>query len=683
MRFIRNKRLLIALGAAILLLLVGAGLGAPSKLYKSNDKAAYLDERTLNFVRPGLRFQISKVDVGSDGVVKAYFKITDTVGAGLDRAGITTPGVVNSSFVLARIPKGASQYLSYTVRTQTSPSSGKSAIQAGADTGGTYTLVAEGEYVYTFGTKLPADVDRSVTHSVLIYGNRNLSAFDLGTNYADTVFSWVPNGSPLTVTRDVIKTATCNKCHVDLGFHGGSRKSMEGCVMCHQPQTIDPDTGNTVDMVVMAHKIHMGANLPSVAGGKDYCIIGNANSVNCYGKIEFPAGPNTCSSCHITTATGATRAAQADAHLKNPTRAACGACHDDVDFASGRGHVAGPQVSDNLCANCHIPQGELDFDASIMGAHYIPTLAPSLPQPRIDILTIDDGVAGRKPRVTFTLKDKDGNIVKPADMTSLNLLLAGPTSDYATYVSETARAAQDLGGGRFAYTFNATIPADAKGSFTIGSEGYRNTVLSPGTTKEQTVRDAILNVTRTFSVDGKPVENRRQIVSLDKCNGCHGFLSLHGSNRNQIEQCVLCHNPNTTDTSRRAAAQNPPESVNFSTMIHRIHAGEEQTRDYTIIGFGGSLNNFNEVGYPGILSNCASCHVGTSHQLPLKDNLLQVTDPRGFIPKVNPETNACLGCHASRAAASHALANTTALGESCSTCHGVNGDFSVARVHAR
>ena len=27
---------------------------------------------------------------------------------------------------------------------------------------------------------------------------------------------------------------------------------------------------------------------------------------------------------------------------------------------------------DNLCANCHIPQGEIDFDASIKGSHVVP-----------------------------------------------------------------------------------------------------------------------------------------------------------------------------------------------------------------------------------------------------------------------------------------------------------------------
>jgi hypothetical protein len=50
---------------------------------------------------------------------------------------------------------------------------------------------------------------------------------------------------------------------------------------------------------------------------------------------------------------------------------------------------------------------------------------------------------------------------------------------------------------------------------------------------------------------------------------------------------------------------------------------------------------------------------------------------------VKPTASACLGCHASRAAASHALAHTTTLGESCTVCHGPNATYSVNKVHAR
>src|SRR5262249_37010986 len=151
------------------------------------------------------------------------------------------------------------------------------------------------------------------------------------------------------------------------------------------------------------------------------------------------------------------------------------------------------------------PQGELEFDASIIGAHTTATLAPSLPGVRFEIVSVDDGVAGRRPRVTFTIKNKAGATISPSQMSSFSFVLAGPTSDYSTFVSETATGAQDLGGGRFAYTFTAAIPATAQGSFSIGMQGYRNTTLLAGTVKEQTVRDAGINVLRTFTVDGRPV----------------------------------------------------------------------------------------------------------------------------------------------------------------------------------
>ena len=44
------------------------------------------------------------------------------------------------------------------------------------------------------------------------------------------------------------------------------------------------------------------------------------------------------------------------------------------------------------------------------------------------------------------------------------------------------------------------------------------------------------------------------VIDITKCNGCHSFLSLHGENRNQIEQCVLCHNPSENDSSVRGVA---------------------------------------------------------------------------------------------------------------------------------
>jgi OmcA/MtrC family decaheme c-type cytochrome len=217
----------------------------------------------------------------------------------------------------------------------------------------------------------------------------------------------------------------------------------------------------------------------------------------------------------------------------------------------------------------------------------------------------------------------------------------------------------------------------------VGIEGTRNITLNPGTVQAVTQRDWGPNKTFSFSVDGTPLQARRQVVSIDNCNKCHGTLLVHGNNRSSIEQCVLCHNPNDSDAAMRPVSAGAPETVDFRTMIHKIHTGNELTRDFTIYGYGGSKNNFNGVTFPGDRRDCAKCHVNESEDLPLSPNLLPVVTPRDYLNPTQPETAACLACHTDKATASHALANTTTLGESCDVCHGSDGEFSVDKVHAR
>jgi len=185
-----------------------------------------------------------------------------------------------------------------------------------------------------------------------------------------------------------------------------------------------------------------------------------------------------------------------------------------------------------------------------------------------------------------------------------------------------------------------------------------------------------------FTVDGSPVVARRQVVDIAKCNACHTSLSVHGNNRNQPEMCVLCHNPTATDADVRPAAEAPAQGINFAMMIHKIHTGAELTQDYTIYGFGGSKNNFNEVEFPGDRRDCALCHVNNSEQPPIGATLA-VTDPRGPINPIQPISSACTGCHTDIPSASHALSNTTILGEACAACHSANAEFSVPKVHAQ
>ena len=97
--------------------------------YTKHQLSYYLDPNQVSFVRPGLKFTIQNVTIGTDLKIRATFSITDDVGLPLDRNGVVTPGVVSTSFVAAYIPKGQSQYVAYTTRVQTSPITNKSATR--------------------------------------------------------------------------------------------------------------------------------------------------------------------------------------------------------------------------------------------------------------------------------------------------------------------------------------------------------------------------------------------------------------------------------------------------------------------------------------------------------------------------------------------------------------------------
>jgi OmcA/MtrC family decaheme c-type cytochrome len=381
-----------------------------------------------------------------------------------------------------------------------------------------------------------------------------------------------------------------------------------------------------------------------------------------------------------------------------------------VDFASGVNHPGGPQVSDNQCATCHIPQGELDFDASIKGAHLVPTDSTSLKGLVFQIVKVDNGLAGQKPTITFTVKDNSGAAVPLSSLDNLSFVMAGPTWDYGYtsfgsdvttpgYVSESATTAAKCGtDGTCTYAFSHAVPSGANGTFAIGMEGRRTETLLPGTVTQMSVQYGGDNKVTYFSVDGSPVQPRRTVVSIANCNQCHVNLTLHGNNRNEIEMCVLCHNPSNTDGAQRPNATDPAErtkpnqGINLNLLIHRIHTGEnlkEDGKTYTVIGRNGSVNDFTDVrfpmmspqGAPGDTRNCAKCHLNDSNAT--SGGVNDVLDPQGFINPVKPNSSACIGCHVTQAASAHTLTNTSPIGEACAVCHSAGSEFSVDKEHAQ
>jgi OmcA/MtrC family decaheme c-type cytochrome len=319
-------------------------------------------------------------------------------------------------------------------------------------------------------------------------------------------------------------------------------------------------------------------------------------------------------------------------------------------------------------------QGEVEFDLSIRGAHLVPTDSASLPGVVIDLVSAT-GKAGEKAVVTYTAQDKAGNPIAPSELNRLRLYLNGPTSDYVTdAIREDAGDAPGALGGQYTYTFEEPIPADATGSWAVSVEARQTVNLLPGTVKEMEVRDIAYNDTVYFSVDGSPVEPRREIVDVTKCNACHSSLGLHGGNRNNTELCVMCHRPDAVGEGEDETVET---AIDLRMMVHRIHSGAELEQPYFIGG-----NDYSHVEYPGNRNNCSGCHVNDSQQLPLGRDLSPVTDPSGWLNPIGPEAAACTACHSSIQAASHALANTSALGESCAACHGPGKMASVDKVHA-
>jgi len=297
-----KTRLIWVLIAGMVLMLgtsswVSAESGGPGDGgYTAADKEFYLTEAEMIFVRPGLVLEIIDVVIPADLQPEVTFKITDPKGLPLDREGVFTPGPVSTSFILSFIPAGEQAYVAYTTRVQTSPDTGESAVQASTDSGGTYTDMGPltGTYMYKFATVLPEDYDTAASHTMGMYARRDLREFDLDRYVANELDHFIPSGDTISAPRDIVTTATCNRCHDPLAIHGGSRQKVGLCILCHNPtQSIDPDTMDSVDMPYMVHKIHAGVHLEN-----GYVIVGYRQGVHDYSEVEFPAEINDCEICH-------------------------------------------------------------------------------------------------------------------------------------------------------------------------------------------------------------------------------------------------------------------------------------------------------------------------------------------------------------------------------------------------
>lgn len=316
--------------------------------------------------------------------------------------------------------------------------------------GGKLTDNGDGTYTYVFLTNLKTvtidgttlvGYDRSLTHRVAL-----MIGGSVGPT-ADAWFDFVPDGSKAATPRDVVRTEACYQCHGETQFkgHGGNRLHVQVCVTCHNPATVEPRGGAAIDFKTLIHKIHAGAELQSAAGadgvvwddpataaneaadnGKvgnfgryQFGIYSSSGSITSWWDVGFPAVIDNCVKCHD----AKFGAAQADNWKTVPSRAACGSCHDLVDYSTGAGHgpnnKGGKQLTDKNCGGCH----DDGVAPSPETAHkWYETDARNTQEFKVDLTVSKPGngqyfVAGESPVVTLKLTGVDDN--KAVDWTSM------------------------------------------------------------------------------------------------------------------------------------------------------------------------------------------------------------------------------------------------------------------------
>ena len=619
-------------------------------LYTPADKEYYLTEAQVDFIRPGLKVTIGAVtDMAPGKKPSVEITMTDDLNQPLDRLGGTTPGAVSVRFIPA-VFDAASNYYTNLIVSGGNPS---------RDNTGTRVDLGAGKYRYTFDTTLPTfDINKPMT--LFVGASRNMTAY-LGKTYYVNVFKdFTPATYAAATTWNVMSVAKCNACHDPIAPHGGNYRDIRACVLCHNVNNMTSATNSAYNNGFW-HAIH------------------SSNTV-AVGEITYPREfLNDCQACHDPSAT------QGTVYLTKPSRMACGSCHAGVNFDTGQGHSAGGivQIDDSKCAECHQPDSGQEYDASVKGAHTLDNASKQLKGLNATIISVTSTAPGQSPVITFKLTETDGTVLDPKPFGSnVNILVSGPTADYAFWpnVRESASTAT-FSGANAVYTMKWKVPDTFKGSLTFSMEVRRTVTLNAGTSKAKSFNECAFNPIFNVASTGTVVA-RRTIIAQAKCLACHGRLPLHGGQRLNVLYCSMCHDPNGDDSIYRKSGT--PESIDFRRMIHRIHSGENLTQDFTIIGYQSSVNNYNDVTYPGDRRNCAACHAsaGTA-DIPVVTGALNVVTKTDYFTPQGPATAACLGCHDTRDAAAHAYLNTAIFGEACGTCHGANSEWSVATVHAR
>lgn len=194
-------------------------------------------------------------------------------------------------------------------------------------------------------------------------------------------------------------------------------------------------------------------------------------------------------------------------------------------------------------------------------------------------------------------------------------------------------------------------------SYVIPNGVLAGTVAKPGPTGQPNAAAKALNVSRTaigFMTFQVGTETPEQKVATN-CADCHGDTIWHldeGPIHPQpfdADYCKACHDyqrwSGTGDLFPRTGGSSTSGWAGYgakptSARVHNIHFGKYM--EHPEYGYAGNPNAFAEIIFPQDVRNCVKCH-----------------DPKGSPAwKENPSRLACLACHDTDKAITHAKLNT-------------------------
>lgn len=651
MKQVRICNWLMAAALAVSVTACGGGSGAANSTNVSASlaaAAALAANDASNMDNPSAPFVVvqdagvAAVTVNSPPVIN-FAVFSD----GKPVTGLTTS---NARLAIAKLVPGANGSPDHWENYVTSSKAGKAGVgpggspalstaaQASTDSGGTLVYNTDGYYTYTFKTDITnvsgITYEPSRTHRVAIQLSYINAADE--TVRVNPYFDFTISGGKSVQVTDSSKTRkmtdvnSCNSCHEKLALHGGGRVDTQFCVMCHNPGTTDPESGNNLNLATMVHSIHAGKKIKADSG-TDYTIWGYKDSKHDYAEVGFPQDLRNCSKCHDGSNP---KTPQGDNWKTVISKEACLTCHtdkagepwDSTHKSLAQTLIGSTAVASDLtnaqCKNCHSP-----------GSDYSPEV--------VHFNQVETNSAKYKMNIESATYVAGDNVSKKGTVT-VKYYLSDPTNGDAAYDLSDSRfgsvylyvAYQNMdgksaaateftsynnGGNRVRalakdgtkdannhYSVDVDIPLDSASSSSRGTAR----VISIGQAKEKrlklasallprpedptgdTVNVLIQNTHKDFVISGA-LNPRRTVVSNDKCNACHGALgatsgsntlanAFHSGARSTVEACAMCHDANRMSSSSvMTNGLELNESYQMKRMIHGIHGNSKRTYPFT------------------------------------------------------------------------------------------------------